>query len=285
MNTPSGFTLADSKVLNVDPVAAMLNPSAAAEVLHMLLAAYMAVGIAVAGIHARLLLRNPGSHFHQAALTVALSVGLVPALLQPIAGDYAARVVARTQPAKLAALEGQFSTETRAPLRIGGIPDARTRTTRMAVEIPGGLSLLAYGDRDATVIGLSDIPRDRWPPVLYVHLAFQVMVAIGSWLALLAGVTIWMRWRGRLFDSRPCLWLLVVSTPLGVIAIEAGWTVTELGRQPWIIQGVMRTSEAVTPVSGLTTSLAAVAAIYGLLTIVVVRMMRRQVFATQNLTD
>ena len=251
----------------------------------MLLAAYMAVGVAVAGIHARLLLRNPGSHFHQAAVAVALSVGLAPALLQPISGDYAARVVARSQPAKLAAMEGQFKTEARAPLRIGGFPSAETRTTRMAAEIPAGLSLLAYGDPNATVVGLSDMPRDRWPPVLYVHLAFQVMVAIGAWLALLSMIAVWLRWRGRLFDSRAFLQLLVVSTPLGFIAIEAGWTVTELGRQPWIIQGVMRTSEAVTPVSGLTASLAAVVVIYGLLTLVVVRLMRRQVFQTRNWKD
>src|SRR5260221_6721567 len=259
MNTPAGFRLAaDGRVLSVDPVAAMLNPAAPAEVLHMLLAAYMAVGTAVAGIHARLLLRNPGSEFHRAALVVALSVGLAPALLQPISGDYAARVVARSQPAKLAAMEGQFKTEARAPLRIGGIPDARAETTRMAVEVPGGLSFLAYGDSNATVVGLSDIPRERRPPVLYVHLAFQLMVTIGAWLAVLAVVTIWLRWRGRLFDSRTFLQLLVISTPLGFIAIEAGWTVTELGRQPWIVQGVMRTSEAVTPASGLTASLAAV---------------------------
>ena len=285
MNTPAGFTLDNGRVLNVDPIAAMLNPAAAAEVLHMLLAAYMAVGLAVAGLHARLLLKNPGSHFHRAALGVALSVGLAPALLQPLSGDYAARIVARTQPAKLAAMEGQFASENGAPFRIGGLPDPERQTTPMAVEIPGGLSLLAYGDADARVMGRSDIPRDRWPPVLYVHLAFQAMVAIGTWLALLAIVAIWLQWRGRLFTSRAFLRLLVVSTPLGFIAIEAGWTVTELGRQPWIIQGVMRTADAVTPASGLTASLIVVLVIYSLLTLVVVRLMRRQVFDTRYLQD
>jgi cytochrome d ubiquinol oxidase subunit I len=285
MNTPAGFTLDNGRVINVDPIAAMLNPAAAAEVLHMLLAAYMAVGVAVAGLHARLLLKNPGSHFHQAALGIALSVGLAPALLQPLSGDYAARIVAKTQPAKLAAMEGQFASENGAPIRIGGLPDVKTQTTPLAIEIPGGLSFLAYGDANARVVGLSDIPRDRWPPVLYVHLAFQVMVAIGSWLALLAAMTVWLRWRGRLFTTRVFLRLLVFSTPLGFIAIEAGWTVTELGRQPWIIHGVMRTSEAVTPTPGLTASLIAVVAIYGLLTLVVARLMRRQVLQTRYLRD
>jgi cytochrome d ubiquinol oxidase subunit I len=153
----------------------------------------------------------------------------------------------------------------------------------MAIEIPGGLSLLAYGDAHTRVVGLSDIPRDRWPPVLYVHLAFQLMVAIGSWLALVAVIAIWLGWRRRLVTTRAFLRLLVVSTPLGFIAIEAGWTVTELGRQPWIIQGVMRTSEAVTPAAGLTWSLIAVVAIYGVLTLVVARLMRRQVLDTRNL--
>lgn len=285
MNTPAGFTLENGRVLNVDPIAAMLNPAAAAEVLHMLLAAYMAVGLAVAGLHARLLLKNPASHFHRAALGVALSVGLAPALLQPLAGDYAARIVAKTQPAKLAAMEGQFASENGAPIRLGGLPNVQTQTTPLAVEIPGGLSWLAYGDAKARVVGLSDIPRDRWPPVLYVHLAFQLMVAIGSWMALLAVIAIWLYWRGRLFSSRAFLRALVVSTPLGFIAIEAGWTVTELGRQPWIIQGVMRTADAVTPVKALTASLLAVVVIYGLLTVVVIRLMRRQVVATRYLQD
>src|SRR6185503_16027095 len=100
--------------------------------------------------------------------------------------DYAARIVARTQPAKLAAMEGQFASENGAPIRLGGLPDVQKQTTPFAIEVPGGLSFLAYGDAKARVVGLSDIPRDRWPPVLYVHLAFQVMVAIGVWLCALA---------------------------------------------------------------------------------------------------
>jgi cytochrome d ubiquinol oxidase subunit I len=283
MNTPAGFSLMNGKVVGVDPIAAMRNPAAAAEVLHMLLAAYMAVGIAVAGVHARMLLANPASRFHRSALAVALIVGLAPALLQPISGDYAARVVAQSQKAKLAAMEGQFTTETRAPLRIGGIPDRDARTTRFAVEIPAGLSMMAYGDPNAKVTGLNDIPRANWPPVLWVHVAFQVMVAIGTWLALLALLAVWMRWRGRLFDSRGFLRLLVLSTPLGFIAIEAGWVVTELGRQPWIIQGVMRTSEAVTPFPWLYASLATITVLYAALSVIVIMLMRRLFAETQSL--
>jgi cytochrome bd ubiquinol oxidase subunit I len=281
MNTPAGFRLVDGQVLDVDPIAAMLNPAAGAQVAHMLLAAYMAVGFAVAGIHARWLLVDPRHRFHRAALVVALSVAVPPALLQPISGDIAAKLVARTQHAKFAAMEGHFDTEARAPLRIGGLPDTETRTTPYAIEIPWAMSILAHGDPDAVVVGLEDISPTLWPPVLYVHLAFQVMVAAGVVLVLLAVWSAWLGWRQRLFESRRLLRLLVLATPLGFVAIEAGWMVTELGRQPWIIQGVMFTADAVTPVSGLTTSLVVITAIYLGLAAIVTWLIRRHVAQTE----
>lgn len=281
MNTPAGFRLVNGQVVDVDPIAAMLNPAAGAQVVHMLLAAYMAVGFAVAGVHARWLLVDKRHAFHRSALTVALIVGAVPALLQPLSGDVIGKMVARTQPVKLAALEGHFETETWAPLRIGGIPDVDARTTRYAIEIPGGLSMLGYSDPNARVVGLNDVPRELWPPVLYVHLAFQVMVAIGTGLAGLALVTGWLLWRRRLFDSRFFLRALVFATPLGFVALEAGWMVTELGRQPWIIHGVMKTADAVTPMPGLVVSLVAIATIYIGLTIIVTALIRRHIAETR----
>jgi cytochrome d ubiquinol oxidase subunit I len=281
MNTPAGFRLEDGRVVDVDPLAAMLNPAAGAEVIHMLLAAYMAVGWAVAGVHARWLLVDSDHRLHRAGLSIALWVAILPTLLQPLAGDLAGRMVARTQPAKLAAMEGQFATESDAPLRIGGLPDPAARTTRYALEIPGGLSLLAGGSRDTVVIGLDDIPRGDWPPVVAVHLSFQLMVAIGMALAGMSAIAAWLVWRRRLADARWFLRALVVCAPLGFIAIEAGWLVTELGRQPWIIHGVMRTAEAVTPSSGATVSFAVIAVIYLGLAVVVTRLMRRHVLETR----
>ncbi len=281
MNTPTGFRLENGQAVDIDPIAAMLNPAAAAQVTHMLLAAYMAVGFAVAGVHARWLLVNSRDPLHRSALVVALLVGGVPALLQPLSGDAAAKVVAHLQPAKFAAMEGHFDTETRAPLRIGGIPDVDSRTTPYAIEIPWALSILGYGDPDAKVVGLNDIPRDLWPPVLWVHLAFQVMVAIGGALAALAVVSAWLAWRRRLFESRAFLRALVVAAPLGFIAIEAGWMVTELGRQPWIIQGVMKTADAVTPMPGLVVSFIVTTAIYVLLAAVVTSLIRHHVAMTR----
>jgi cytochrome bd ubiquinol oxidase subunit I len=280
MNTPAGFRVVDGVLAEVDPFAAMFNPAAGAQVVHMLLAAYCAVGIAVAGIHARLLLRDPSHPFHRRAFAIALLVGLPAALAQPLSGDWAGKVLARTQPAKLAALEGHFKTGTYAPLHIGGIPDVEAHETRYSIEIPGGLSFLAYGDPGARVVGLEDVPRDEWPPVVPVHIAFQVMVGIGSWLALLAMWAGVLWWRRRLFDSRLFLRAMFWSTALGFIAIEAGWIVTEVGRQPWIVQGVMKTSDAVTPMPGLAVPFVMFTAIYAVLAAVVIALIRRTIVET-----
>jgi cytochrome d ubiquinol oxidase subunit I len=281
MNTPAGFEIVNGEVVNVQPLAAMLNPAAGAQVVHMLIAAYMAVGFGVAGIHARWLLVDSKHPFHRAALSVALIVAIVPALLQPLSGDWAGKVVARSQKAKLAAMEGHFKTEAWAPLRLGGWPDVDRRETRYAIEIPGGLGFLAKNDPAAVITGLNDIPRQDWPPVPWVHVSFQAMVGIGTALAALALWSVWFAWRRRLFESRALLRCLVVATPLGFFAIEAGWMVTELGRQPWIVQGVMRTADAVTPMPGLVFSLSAVVAIYAVLAVVVIALMRRMVADTR----
>ena len=280
MNTPAGFRIENGRFVDIAPFAAMFNPAAGAQVVHMLLAAYAAVGVGVAGIHARLLLRDRQGEFHRRAFVIALLVGLPASLLQPLSGDWAGRVVARTQPAKFAALEGHFRTAPYAPLRIGGIPDVETGETHYALEIPGGLSLLAHGDPAAPVTGLEDIPRELWPPVMAVHIAFQVMVAIGMWLAFLAIWAAVLWWRIRLLESSAFLNAIFWSTPLGFIAIEAGWTVTELGRQPWIIHGVMRTSDAVTPMPGLVVPFVLFTLLYIGLAAVVIMLIRRTVLET-----
>jgi cytochrome d ubiquinol oxidase subunit I len=174
------------------------------------------------------------------------------AALQPLSGDVSARVVATTQPVKLAALEGQWATERGAPLRVGGWPDASREETRWALEIPYGLSLLAFHDPYAEVKGLRTVaPADR-PPVAVVHLAFQTMVGLGSAMALVALWAAWSAWRQRpLATQRTLLRALVLVAPFGFVATEAGWIVTEVGRQPWVVQGLMRTSAAVSPMPGL----------------------------------
>jgi cytochrome bd ubiquinol oxidase subunit I len=274
MNTPAGFELAPGgRLVNIDPVAAMRSPAAFQQALHMLLAAYAATGLAVAGVHALMLLRGGGSEaFHRGALTIALLVGAPAALLQPIAGDLSARVVAATQPIKLAALEAQWETERGAGLSIGGWPDETREQTRWALKIPYALSLLAFHDPHAEVKGLKTAaPADR-PPVAVVHLAFQAMVGLGTAMALVAGWAAWVALRRRgVAQQRSLLRALVLITPFGFIATEAGWMVTEVGRQPWVIQGLLRTSDAVTPMPGLVVPMTLFTLLYiGLGTIVVI---------------
>jgi cytochrome bd ubiquinol oxidase subunit I len=264
--------------VDIQLIAAMLNRSSMPQAVHMLLAAYAATGFTVAGIHAYALLRDAGSTFHRRAIEIGLLVAGIGAILQPLSGDFLAQAVARNQPVKLAAMEGQFESEVRAPLRIGGWPDSDQGRTPYALEIPGGLSYLAYRDLDATVRGLRDFPPDVWPPVLPVHVSFQVMVACGTAMMFIAVWGVWLYWKARsLVGSRAFLWTVAVSAPLGFIAIEAGWFVTELGRQPWIVQGIMRTADAVTPMPGLAVPFITFTVIYLFLAYIVVRLLMRQV--------
>ncbi len=281
MNAPTGFTAVGGRIVDVDPIAGMLNPAAFSQCLHMTLASYAATGFAVAGIHAFLRLRNPGSAFHRLALRLALIVGVPAALLQPVSGDISARMVARTQPAKLAAMEGQFATERGAPLRIGGWPDVEARTTRFALEIPRGLSLLAFGDPAAEVTGLDAFPRADWPPVWPVHVSFQVMVGLGSLMALASLAVLARAARRRPVADAPWLLkLLVVLAPAGFIAVEAGWAVTEVGRQPWVVQGLLRTRDAVTPMPGLIVPFTTITILYLLLGAAAAWLLYRQVVKT-----
>jgi cytochrome d ubiquinol oxidase subunit I len=278
MNAPTGFDLVDGRLTNVRPLAAMANAAALPQALHMTLAAYAATGFAVAGVHAWLILRGRRSPFHRHALAIALLVGAPAAVLQPISGDFAAGHVARHQPAKLAAMEALFETRAGAPLILGGWPDAAERRTRFALEIPYGLSLLAFRDPGAVVRGLDSVPPELWPPVAAVHLSFDLMVGCGVYLALVA---LWAAWLARkkadLSARRGFLWATVVAAPLGFVAIEAGWMVTELGRQPWVIYGVLRTADAVTPMPGQIWRTGVFALIYVFLAVVVTVLLSRQI--------
>lgn len=278
MNAPAGFELVDGAVRNVDPIAAMRTPAALPMAIHMTLAAYAATGFAVAGIHAFLLLRDRANAFHRRALTLALLVGAPAAILQPLSGDLSARYVARHQPVKLAAMEAQFETRTGAPLTIGGWPDLEARETRFALEIPYALSLLAFHDPGAEVKGLDAVPREEWPNVLLVHLSFQVMVALGSYMALVALWATWLAWRRVDLATRPrFLAAVALGAPMGFLATEAGWMVTELGRQPWVIYGVLKTADAVTPMPGLVVPFLAFTLLYCFLGVIVAWLLYRQI--------
>ncbi len=281
MNAPAGFELADGRVTRIDPLAAMLNPASLPQVVHMTLAAYVATGFVVTAIHAYFLRRDRGNPFHRRAFGIALAVGAVAIPLQIASGDLIARMVARRQPAKFAAMEGHYRTEAGAALILGGIPDDAAMTTRHALRIPYGLSLLAHHDPGATVPGLDAVPRSEWPPTRVVHWAFDLMVAAGMAMLTLAAWAGWRWWRRRRLPDDPgLLAALVAAGPLGFVAIEAGWVVTEVGRQPWIIYGVMRTEEAVTPMPGLVVPFATFTAVYVFLSVILVFLLRRQFLET-----
>ena len=277
MNAPAGFRMVNGQASDIDPIAAMLNPASLHEALHMTLAAFVATGFSVAAVHAFFLLRKHSSEFHRAALGIALAVGCISTPLQIVSGDFSARTVAKIQPAKLAAMEAHYKTSTGAPLLVGGLPNDDAQSARYALIIPRGLSLLVAHDPDARVAGLEEFPRENWPNVRLVHWSFDLMVGCG--FALLAGSIaagwLWWWW-WRLPDARWFLRSLVVLGPLGFVAIEAGWMVTELGRQPWIIYGVMKTNEAVTPMPGIALPFFIFTGVYIFLALAVIYLLRRQ---------
>ncbi|HEX3408854.1 MAG TPA: cytochrome ubiquinol oxidase subunit I [Candidatus Binataceae bacterium] len=279
MNTPTGFRLVNGLATEVDPIASLNNPAALHETVHMTIAAYAATGFVVAGIHAAMWLRDRGNLFHRHAIAIAFSVGAIAAVIQPISGDASARAVERLQPAKMAAFEGLFKGGAHAPLAIGGIPDVERRKLLYAIELPSMLSIMTDHTPDGVIRGLDSFPEKDWPsPMIAVHLAFQIMVGAGF---AMAGLGLWgalLVWRRRtIFDSIWFLRAMVAAAPLGLIAVEAGWVVTEVGRQPWIIYGVMRTADALTPMPGLTATFALFSALYIFLGVTVVRLIWRQV--------
>jgi cytochrome d ubiquinol oxidase subunit I len=286
MNSPAGFDYVNGEYLNIDPIAAMFNDAWFAQALHMCIAAFVATGFAVAGVHALMMLKSKNVEFHTKAFRIAAIFATVAAVLQPFSGDISARDVARRQPAKLAAMESHFETKKSAPLIIGGIPDVKNKKVNYGIEVPGFLSLLAFHDINAEVKGLDSIPENDHPPIAITHFAFQLMVGLGSLLVLISLLYFIALIRKRSWlERRWLLKLFVLSIPLGYIAIEAGWTVTEVGRQPWIIQGIMRTSEAVTPMPGIAYSFYLFTAVYISLALIVTFLLYRQIKMVPVLYD
>ncbi len=278
MNSPEGFDWVNGAAINIDPVAAMFNDAWISQSVHMVIAAFAATGFGVAGLHALLLLRYRHIDFHRKAFKIAITFGAVASLIIPLSGDFSAKNVAKRQPEKLAAMESLFQTQERAPLIIGGIPNEETQEVKAAIEIPGFLSFLAFGDFKSEVKGLDQFPRDEWPPVALTHYNFQIMVLLGGIMALIGLMFFLFYWRWKhLLEKSWWLRILAFATPLGFVAIEAGWMVTELGRQPWIIYRIMRTEEALTPMPGIVYPLILISIVYAILTFLSFYLMKRQI--------
>ena len=264
MNHPQGFDIVAGKVTDVQPLHALINAHLWYELIHMYLAGYLVVGFVVAGIYARAWLRGRRDRYVRAALIVPLTVAALVAPVQIVVGDWAGRTVARDQPTKLAAFEGLYESTRGAPLHVAGIT------------IPKGLSLLAYHDSNALVRGLDTVPAADRPPVDVVRVAYQTMISIGTALTLLGlgYLVLWWR-RGRLPRSRWFYRAVIAAGPLSVVALLAGWTTTEVGRQPWVVFDVMRTSDAVTNAGGLLPAYAGLVVVYAGLVAAIYWLLRR----------
>jgi cytochrome d ubiquinol oxidase subunit I len=271
MNRPTGFSIQNGEVADIRPLEALFNDNLWHELVHMYLAGFIVAGFLVAGVYAFGWLKGRRERHHRVALVVALTVAALASPAQLLVGDWAARTVAEHQPLKLAAFEGLQETTKGAPFSVVG-----------GIEIPDLLSLLAFHDPNATVIGLNSAPPDDRPPVDVVKLSFRTMVAIGSALAALGAWFLWTWWRhGRLPSSPWFHRALVAAGPASLVALIAGWVTTEVGRQPWVVYKVMRTEEAVTGASSIPVGFAALALVYvGLLAIaaVMLRRLGRQPF-------
>jgi cytochrome d ubiquinol oxidase subunit I len=279
MNQPQGFTLdAAGKVVDTDPLKVLFNPATGYEVPHMILAAYMVTGFLVASIYAVGMLKGRRDRLHRLGLLIPLTIACIVTPIQLFVGDTAAREVADHQPAKFAGIECIQKTGTHQTEYVGGI--CTSDGVKAAIPIPDLDSFLVGFSADTKMIGLEDIPKDERPPAnTLLHLAFDTMVGIGSALLLLGIWFAFSWWKKRDIPRTPWFLRIVAVTGAGaILALWCGWIVTEVGRQPWIVQGYMRTSEAVTQADGIWFSFGLVLVLYaaiGTTAIVILRGMSR----------
>src|SRR5262249_36090827 len=275
MNHPTGFHLRGGKPVDVHPVQALSgNIHFSHELVHMYLAGYIVTGFLVAAAYAVGRLRGRWGRYERTALAIPLTVAALCSPVQVLVGDWNGREVAQAQPIKLAALEGLGQTKRGAPVHLLGW--YRHGRVEYGIPVPRLLSLLAYHDPNATVAGLDSVPAGERPPVNVVRIAFQTMVGIGTMLAGVGLVFLAVRWRRKRLPESPWFYrLLVAAGPLSVVALICGWVTTEVGRQPWVVYRVMRTSDAVTGARGIPVGYATLALVYLILAIAVGWILRR----------
>ncbi|BAN01727.1 cytochrome ubiquinol oxidase subunit I [Ilumatobacter coccineus] len=276
MNNPAGFSIdpETGDVVDIDPLAAMFNNAVWGQAAHMFVATYAVTGFLVASVYAIGMLKGRRDRAHRLGFTVAMVFASIAAITQPAIGHFTGQRLAEDQPAKLAAFELSAEAEDRAPLTVGGLWIDGEK--RFAIEIPWLGSIASGNSLNQVVPGLDDIPLDEQPPINVTHLAFQAMVAAGTAMAGIVAVYWWRRRRvgDAVFERRWLMWSVVAGGGLSVLALEAGWTATEVGRQPWIAYGVMRTEDAVTDNSGIWFSLVAMIVVYASMGALATRVIR-----------
>jgi cytochrome bd ubiquinol oxidase subunit I len=247
MQTPAGYTIVDGRFFPASWIAIIFNPSFPYRLAHTVVAFYVTTGFVVVGVAAYYLRR--GRCVEEGRLMLSMTLWLLSVLvpLQIFLGDLHGRNSFRYQPEKVAAMEARWNTGRGVPLTIFAIPDQAAATNRYAIDIPDLGSLLLTHDPDGLVRGLKAWPADQRPPVAIVFFAFHLMVAIGFSMLAIVAAGWWLRWRGRLFAADWFLRLCQWAAPLGFVAVLAGWTTTEVGRQPWTVYGLLRTAQSVSP--------------------------------------
>lgn len=249
--TPAGYVLRDGQAELTSFYEAIFNPSTLPRYFHVITACLLSGAFIFAGVGAWHVLRDKGSLIGRKALRMGVVFGLVLACLEvwPFGHEHAEQV-ARDQPEKFAAIEGLYTSQKSAPLVIFAVPyttESGLPGLKAKIEIPGLLSYLAFGSADAYVRGLREFPREDWPPLLLPFVSYHIMVALGSFFIAIMAFAAYRLFRGKLYEDRRLLWALVWSVPLPVLAIELGWITAEVGRQPWIVYKLLRTSDAASP--------------------------------------
>jgi cytochrome d ubiquinol oxidase subunit I len=241
MQHPVGYAAVGDRVELTSLRALLGNPYARWQYLHVVSGAMITGSMVMAGIGAFYLLAHRHEEHGRLFVRVGVSAGIIFSLFSLFpTGSFQGENITRFQPAKMAAMEGLFRTQEGAPLAIIGMPDTERRELMDPIYVPGMLSYLAYGNARARVTGLDDIPQDQQPPIEIVYYAYHIMVGLGTIFIVILAFAGLLLWRGRLFDRRGALWLLMLAMPFPYIANEAGWTVSEVGRQPWIVYGLQR---------------------------------------------
>ncbi|ADQ84602.1 cytochrome ubiquinol oxidase subunit I [Methylovorus sp. MP688] len=249
MHTPQGVALVDGRLIPVDWWQIVFNPSFPYRLMHMVVAAYLATALLVAAVGAWHLLRGTATKAVRTMFSMGMWMALLVAPVQAVIGDFHGLNTLEHQPAKIAAIEGHWENKPgeATPLILFGWPDMAAEKTHFALEIPHLGSLILRHSWDAPIPALKEFaPEDR-PNATIVFWSFRIMVGLGMLMILLGVISAWLRWRGRLYDTRPFLRFALCMGPAGVVAILAGWYTTEIGRQPWVVYGMLRTADAVTP--------------------------------------
>jgi cytochrome bd ubiquinol oxidase subunit I len=266
MQQPMGYTIRNGRAELTDFLAVVTNKFGLLEIVHTIPSAFILSAFLIMGISAWHLLKKQHVEFFTRSFNIAVVVGLIASIVVVITGDQHAVHVTKTQPSKLAAMESHWDTQAQAPIVLFAVPDEANERNKIEIgRLPGVLSFLGHHDVNATITGLKDIPKDERPPVLLTFVSFRTMVALGTLFPLLTIVGFFLR--KRLLESRWYLWIMLFAIPLPYLANEMGWILAEVGRQPWIVYGLLKTAQAASPVAGIQvmTSLAAFILVYGLL--------------------